>query len=87
MNVDFCNCPLKIQESIRTSTPKVGAHFGVWGFIPALSYIHGSMKCDSRASFLARIFTSPCFGHEPRAKVATILLLNSNSIPLQILIY
>jgi hypothetical protein len=29
------------------------------------------MKCDSRASFLAHTFASPCFGHEPKVKVAT----------------
>jgi hypothetical protein len=29
------------------------------------------MKCDSRASLLARTFASPCFGHEPKVKVAT----------------
>ncbi len=32
-----CNHPLKIQESIGTSTPKMGAHLGVWGFIPSHS--------------------------------------------------
>jgi len=35
MRFDLCNCPLKIQESIGTPTPKVGAHLGVWGFIPS----------------------------------------------------
>jgi hypothetical protein len=30
---DPCNCSLKIRESIRTPTPKVGVHLGVWGFI------------------------------------------------------
>ncbi len=30
-----CNCSLKIRESIRTPSPKVGAHLGVWGFIPS----------------------------------------------------
>jgi hypothetical protein len=29
------------------------------------------MKCDSWASLLARTFTSPCFGHKPKAKVVT----------------
>ncbi len=29
------------------------------------------MKCDSRASFLARNFTSPCLGHERKARVTT----------------
>jgi hypothetical protein len=28
-------CSLKIQDSIETLTPKVGAHLGVWKFIPS----------------------------------------------------
>jgi hypothetical protein len=34
---DPYNCPLQIWESIGTPIPKVGAHFGVWGFIPSHS--------------------------------------------------
>jgi len=37
MSFDPCNRFLKIWESIRTSIPKVGAHFGVWRFIPSHS--------------------------------------------------
>ncbi len=37
MSFDYCNCPLKIWESIGTPTPKMGAHLGVWGFIPSHS--------------------------------------------------
>jgi hypothetical protein len=33
MDFDPCNCSLKVQESIKTPTPKVGAHLGAWGFI------------------------------------------------------
>jgi hypothetical protein len=32
---DPCNYFLKIWESIGTLTPKMGAHLGVWGFIPS----------------------------------------------------
>jgi hypothetical protein len=35
MSFDPCNRPLKIWESIETPTPKVGAHLGVWRFIPS----------------------------------------------------
>jgi hypothetical protein len=35
MSFDPCNRPLKIQKSIRTPTPKMGAHLVVWGFIPS----------------------------------------------------
>jgi hypothetical protein len=41
------------------------------GFIPSLSYIPRSMECDSRASFLALAFVSPCLDHKPKARVAT----------------
>jgi hypothetical protein len=34
MGFDPCNRVLKIQESIETPTPKVGAHLGVLRFIP-----------------------------------------------------
>jgi hypothetical protein len=36
-----------------------------------LSYTPRSMKCDFRASFLARTFASPYLGHKPKAKVTT----------------
>jgi hypothetical protein len=35
MSFDPCNCPLKNRKSIGTPTSKVGAHLGVWGFIPS----------------------------------------------------
>jgi len=37
LGFDPCNHSLNIQESIETSTPKVGVHLGVWGFIPSHS--------------------------------------------------
>jgi hypothetical protein len=37
MGFDPCNCSLKIQESIRAPTLKVGCHLGVWRFIPSHS--------------------------------------------------
>jgi hypothetical protein len=38
----------------------------------ALSYTPKNMRCDSRASLLACTLASPCLGHEPKAKVATL---------------
>ncbi len=35
------------------------------------------MRCDFWASFLAHTFASPCFGHEPKIKVATIMSVGS----------
>jgi hypothetical protein len=40
-----------------------------------LSYTPESMKCDSRASFLARTFASPCLGRKPKARVVTIVVI------------
>jgi hypothetical protein len=37
MAFDPYNCSLKVWESIRTLTPKVRTHLGVWGFIPSHS--------------------------------------------------
>jgi hypothetical protein len=37
MSSDPWNHLLKIWESIKTPTPKVGVHLGVWGFIPSHS--------------------------------------------------
>jgi len=73
MIFDPCNCPLKIQESIGNLIPRVGIHLRVWGVHSlTLSYIPKSMKCDSRASFLARTFVSHCLDCEPKVKFATI---------------
>jgi hypothetical protein len=84
MGFDPCNCSLKIWESIGTPTPKVGAHLGVWGFIlshsPTLFHTPGSMKCDSWASLLAHTFASPCFGREPKVRIATFLVTTSRNL-------
>ncbi len=74
MGFDPYNYTLKVWESIKTPTPKMGAHLGVWGFIPYFSHTPKSMKCDSRASLLACTFANPCFHCEPKARVATIVL-------------
>jgi hypothetical protein len=77
MGFDSLNHSLKIWESIKTPTPKMRTHLGVWGFIPShpKPYTLGSMKCDRRASLLARTLASPWLGCEPKAKVA---MLNQN---------
>jgi hypothetical protein len=37
MGLNPCNCFLKVQESIETRIPKMGAHLGVLRFIPSHS--------------------------------------------------
>jgi hypothetical protein len=76
MNFDPYNRPLKIWKSIGAPTPKVGIHLGCGVSFPhtflTLSYIHGNMKCDTRASLLAYTFISPYLGNEPKVKVVTL---------------
>jgi hypothetical protein len=36
------------------------------------------MKCDSWASLLGSTFISPSLGHEPKARVATIIIMALN---------
>jgi len=63
-------------ELHRNSNSQSGSPFGsVWVQSPTLSYTPRSVKCDSRASFLAHTFVSPCLGYEPKAKTATQPLL------------
>jgi hypothetical protein len=46
MNFNPCNHLLEIQKSIKTPPPKMGAHLGVWGFIPSHFPTLWNMKCD-----------------------------------------
>jgi len=38
MSLHIWNLSLNIRESIETPTPKVGAHLGMWRFIPSRSF-------------------------------------------------
>ncbi len=58
---DLCNYSLKVWEFVKTPTPEMGAHLGVWVFILTLSH----------TSLSPRPCNPFCFGHEPKAKVAT----------------
>jgi hypothetical protein len=58
LSFDPCNYLLKIWESIRTLTPKVGVALVVWGFIPSHFSHSGKSQCDSWASLLARNLAS-----------------------------
>jgi len=65
--------PFEDLEVHRDSNSQSGNAFGSVGVCSlTLSYTFKSMKCDSRASLLARTFASPCLGHEPKARVAII---------------
>jgi acyl-CoA synthetase (AMP-forming)/AMP-acid ligase II len=72
MGFDPCNFSLKIWESIWDSNSHNGSSLGsVRVHSLTLFYTLGSMRCDSRASFLARNLASHCFGRKPKARVAT----------------
>jgi hypothetical protein len=49
---------------------------GVWVHSFTLSYISGSMKCDSWASLLACTFASLYLGHKPKARIVTHLVFS-----------
>jgi hypothetical protein len=76
MGFDLYNCSLKIWESVGTTTPKVGAHLeahlGAWGFIPWHFFALPEHEMWLLGSLLAHTFVSPCFGYEPKARVATL---------------
>ncbi len=69
MGFDPCNCSLKIRESTRTPTPKMGTHLGMWVFILTLSHIPGLPSWLAPLQALAlvasrklglRHFSQPC---------------------------
>ncbi len=77
MSFDPWNCFLKIQESIRTPTPKMGAHLGVWGFIPShFRTLLGTWNVTPGLhSWFAPLQALPCFGREPKVKVMIGMIL------------
>ncbi len=73
MSLDLSSYSLKGLH--RESNSQSGTSFGsVEVHSLTLSYIPKSMRCDSRASFMACTFASHCIGREPKAKVATSYL-------------
>jgi hypothetical protein len=75
MGFDPWNHLLKIRDSIGTLNSQNGSSFGsVRVHSLTLFCTLGSMKCDSRASFLACNLANPCLGREPKARVATMPL-------------
>jgi hypothetical protein len=72
MGFDPYNHYLKIRESIWDSNSHNGSSLGSVR-VHSLTFFctPKSMGCDSRASLLARNLASPCFGHEPNARVVT----------------
>jgi hypothetical protein len=76
MNFGPSNYFLKIQKSIETQTPKVKAQLGECvGSFP-YSFLHSSKcECDFQVALLARTFPCPCFGHKPKVRVMTKVII------------
>jgi hypothetical protein len=72
------NRSLKIRKSFGTPTSQVKVALGVWGFTLSHSLAHAGIWNVILGFLSARNFASPCLGHEPKAKVATYLLMFSN---------
>ncbi len=75
MGFDPCNRFLKIRESTETPTPNMGVHLGVWGFFPSHFFALPGAWNVTPDLVLARTLVSPCLGREPKAKVATLLMI------------
>ncbi len=74
MNFDLWNLFLKIQESIQTPTPKVGAHLGMCGFIPSHFFtLPGVWMWLPGCTFGPHL-------SKPGAKVATHLIKKNNMV-------
>jgi hypothetical protein len=78
MGFDPCNCVLKIWESIWDSNSYNGSSLGSVR-IHALTFFALSGACDltPQVFLLACNLATPCFGREPKAKVATYTCLLS----------
>jgi hypothetical protein len=77
MGFDPWNWLLKIWESTKTPTPKVETPLRVWGFIPS--------HFPSLSGFLlAHNLASPCFGREPKVRVATLFVNVQNCSGMQV---
>jgi hypothetical protein len=63
----------KIRQDSNFESGSSFGNVGVHSF--TFSYTLKSMKCDSHASLLARIFASLCFDHNPKARVAIMYML------------
>jgi hypothetical protein len=80
MNFDPWNFSLKIRESNWDSNSQNGSSLeSVRVHSLTLFCTPRSMRCDSRPSLLARILANPCLGHEPKARVVTLLKPSSSN--------
>jgi len=54
----------------------MGVHLGVWGFFPSLFYTPGEHENVTPELNLGPHLHKPfCFGHEPKARVATLRMI------------
>jgi hypothetical protein len=77
MGFDPWNHSLKIQKFNSQSGSSLGS---VRVHSLTLSYTFENMSYNSRVSLLARTLASPCFGHEPKTKVATNFHIHKSTV-------
>ncbi len=76
LSFDPWNCPLKIQESTRTPSPKMEVVLGVWGFIPShFPTLPGTCGVTPRLLLDPQPCKPFCLGREPKARIATFMLV------------
>jgi len=75
MGFDPCNHSLKFESPLDSNSQNGSSLGSVRVLSLTFSYTPRSMKCDSRASFLAHTFASPCLGREPKARLRTLKLI------------
>jgi hypothetical protein len=80
MSFDPSNHSMKIQESIGTSTPKMGAHLGVWGFIPSHSLTLPRAWNVTPELILGPHICKPLLSHQPKVRIATKWHLGASPI-------
>jgi len=72
MGFDLCNHFLDLKVHLDYNSQSDSSFGSVKVHSLTLSYTPENMRCESRASLLAHTLASPCFGHEPKARVATL---------------
>jgi hypothetical protein len=69
---DPFHLPSKNLRVHRNSNFQSGSPLGsVWVDSFTFSYTPESMKCDFQVSFSACTYANPCFGHKPKARIAS----------------
>jgi hypothetical protein len=86
MNFDPSNCSMNIHKSLKSPTPKMGAHLEMCGFIPSHSHTFWNVNVTPKLHSWPSLFHAPCLRCEPKVKVMTFLVVH-NHIHLSIFMF